>query len=280
MISGSSLVLFLFLVPMGVLSDEITKECGENLEIPAGGITSRTAGLKAYDGTVWSVLLSINETHGSPCTENEKYCIQFAEGGTQMTLTVRSVTFEDQGKYTLYHTSTFLISQIFYIRVTGACEPNLSASTDNLTCEVDVESAHKAEIVWMDKHRKIYQKETFTEKVAEKFTKLQDTFKLTDESKKVEMCCTVFYKKGGKKEEKQNCQIRPSHVGAGEVMDTNNKRIIIIPILCVLVLAIVVALFILLSRRMSFTQKNREDHRVENMEGSPSEPLQRPQDQV
>lgn len=74
---------------------------------------------------------------------------------------------------------------------------------------MDVESTYKPTIVWMDEHRKIYRDKTFTETLP----KYQDTFKLTDETREVEMCCTVSYEKGGKREEKQNCQIRPSHVG-------------------------------------------------------------------
>lgn len=277
------MVLFFFLVPMNVLSREmIRKECGENIEITTSGGTLEiltAAVLKKYDGTKPKPFLSINETHESSCTENGTFCIQFGEGRRQITLTVHSVTFEDQGTYALCYEHNFIDTKTFSIIVTGMCEPKLSSSTDKLTCEVDVENTSITTIVWMDQHRKIYKIETDPENVTH--TKLRATLKLTDETREVDICCTASYVKEGKKVEKQNCQIRPSHVGSDEVNDTdNNKKFIILPILLVLGLAIGVALYLLRRRRMSFTQKSREDHQAENMEGAPLELHQRPQDQV
>ncbi|XP_073463050.1 uncharacterized protein [Aquarana catesbeiana] len=289
MISGPSLVLFLFLVPMS--TEMIRKECGEDIEITTSGGTSEiltAAVLQKYDGTKPKPFLSINETHESSCTENGTFCIQFGDGRRQITLTVHSVTFQDQGKYALYNDTNITEPKIIFIIVTGMCEPKLSSSTDNLTCEVDVANTYKSTIVWMDKHRKIYRLKTFPKNVTEEVvTKLRDTFKLTDETREVDICCTVSYV--GKKEEKQNCRIRPSHVGKVEGT-ADNQNIIILPVLLVLGLAIAVALYISWRRRISFTQKNRErtlsetglmeDHQAENLEGAPLETLQRPQDQV
>lgn len=253
------------------------KECGKDEEIPTR-VSSKISTVILKNVHETDNILSINETHESSCTENGKFCIRFGDGRRQMNLTVHSVTFEDQGSYALRYDHGFIGTDIFYIEVTGMCEPKLSSSTDKLTCEVDVENASITTIVWMDKHRKIYKIETDPENVTD--TKLRATLKLTDETREVDICCTASYVKEGKKVEKQNCQIRPSHVGSGEVNDTDNKNIIILPILCVLVLAICVTLYLLRRRRMSFTQKSREDHQAENMEGAPLELHQRPQDQV
>ncbi|XP_077314760.1 uncharacterized protein LOC143935046 [Lithobates pipiens] len=275
MISGSSLVLFIFLVSMSVFSAEIiTKDCGEDLEIPTNE-ENKIAGLKIY-GISGTEKTLINETQDLQCTEDRKYCVRLEEGRRRMTLNVRSVTFEDQGLYALYYEHTLLNPHTFHLMVTGVCEPKLSLGKDNLTCEVDMQNTYNSTIVWMDKHRKIYAIKPFPKSETEKFAKkLQDTFKLTDETREVGICCTVSYVKDGKKEEKQNCHNQSSPLGTDKMNDT--KKIVIIPVLLVLVLAIGVALYILRRRRMSFTQKNREDHQAENMEGAPSELLQRPQ---
>ncbi|XP_073463049.1 uncharacterized protein [Aquarana catesbeiana] len=288
MISGSSLVLFLYLVPVCQCASLIikTEDCGEKIEIPTSGGTSEilTAGLRMFHETEENTLLSLNESHESSCTENGNYCIRFGDGRRQMNLTVHSVTFQDRGKYALsYETNdtdpTKTIN--FHIMVTGMCEPKLSSSTDNLTCEVDVESDYNSTIFWMDKRGNIYKNTTFPKSETEEvFTKLQDTFKLTDETRGMEICCNISSVKEGEKKEKLICQIRPSHVGTDKVEGTDNDKMIIIPILLVLVLAICVALFLLRRRRMSFTQKRREDHQAENLEDAPLELLQRPQDQV
>ncbi|XP_072259626.1 uncharacterized protein [Pyxicephalus adspersus] len=266
-----TLILFFSLVELGMFSENVKVDvkCGEDKDIVPkcddhftcnSNHTIRSVELKKKEMT----LLKINDLKdvNQHCSEDEKICFNFENNRRQIRLVLKKTTFEDEGKYNLFVDRTDGKKDVTSINVNvigEACKPEISSSQDKITCDLTVRNPQNLTIIWMDKDRKIHQTE-IVDKLTEGAVKLQNSLKLAERTRDMQMSCCASYRRDGVQGEIQNCttadvmKLESVH-GSNEGPPTKQT---IIPILCVLFIGISFALYILYRRRNSIYCQNRD----------------------
>lgn len=250
--------------------------CDAYMNGKCGGVTNRPIECHECNSSIniSATVLKHNDTilpmehsgKDKKCSQDGRFCLKVEEDRKWMTLTMRDPTYAHEGRYDLFITEdngNIKKTQIYVF--VDVCETIITKSDDNLICNVTIKRDFKPSVTW-SKENTSYESENIVAYENGIYTSWISTIKQTEKTKKTRMCCNMsFTNRDDQREETQTCQSITDESRMNE--EKPGGETVMLPILCVMLLAIVVALY-MNRQRMPSTCAKRKNPEEEDMEAT------------